>query len=343
MKNVLLCSFVLIVLLSCDRISSKNADTKTILRDTVLQDTSVVIENLTLDQSFDTTDYISKISALAHDSIVDNWPGIHVIPEKGALLPYNRVIAMYGNFYSKHMGILGKISEDALIALLQKEQETWENADTLTAVIPAIHYIAITAQSKPGKGKTYRLRMPPKQIEKAIDLSRKIKGITFLDVQVGHSTVQKEVPTLETFLLNPDVHLGIDPEWSMKKGEIPGSKIGTMDAADVNFVIEYLSELVKAHNLPPKILVVHRFNKGMVTNHEKIIPTPQVQVVINMDGFGFPAKKRDSYRRFVGGMPVQFTGFKLFYQNDKLNAPYRLMTPAEILNLYPKPIYIQYQ
>ena len=70
---------------------------------------------------------------------------------------------------------------------------------------------------------------------------------------------------------------------------------------------------------------------------------PQVQVVINMDGFGFPAKKVDSYRRFVGGMPIQFTGFKLFYKNDILTSPYRMMTPSEILRLYPMPIYIQYQ
>jgi hypothetical protein len=81
----------------------------------------------------------------------------------------------------------------------------------------------------------------------------------------------------------------------------------------------------------------------MITNYRDIKATPQVQVVINMDGFGFPAKKVDSYRGFVGGMPVQFTGIKLFYSNDTLEAPHRLMTPEEILRLYPKPIYIQYQ
>jgi hypothetical protein len=39
---------------------------------------------------------------------------------------------------------------------------------------------------------------------------------------------------------------------------------------------------------------------------------------------------------------VQFTGFKLFYRNDKKNGS-RLMTPAEVLALHPKPLYIQYQ
>ena len=95
--------------------------------------------------------------------------------------------------------------------------------------------------------------------------------------------------------------------------------------------------------MPPKILVVHRFTRNMITNYQQIKATPQVQVVINMDGFGFPAKKVDSYEGFVGGMPVQFTGIKLFYINDKLTSPFRLMTPQEVLSLYPKPIYIQYQ
>ena len=293
--------------------------------------------------SLDTTDYIRRVMHLAHDSIAKHWPIFSVYPEKGAILPFFRIVAMYGNFYSKHMGILGRLPEDELIDLLNKEMKDWGEADTLTPVVPAVHYIAITAQSNPGKGGTYRLRMPAAQIERAISLSEKINGITFLDVQLGHSTVQNEVPTLEKYLLNPNVHLGLDPEWSMKDGSIPATKIGSLDAADINFAIEYLSELVRKNELTPKILVVHRFTQAMITNYKYIKPTPQVQVVINMDGFGFPAKKVDSYRRFVGGMPIQFTGFKLFYKNDILTSPYRMMTPSEILRLYPMPIYIQYQ
>ncbi len=293
--------------------------------------------------SLDTTDYIRRVLQLAHDSVAKNWPNLSVIPDPGAILPFHRIVAFYGNFYTQHMGILGKLPEEEMISLLKKEAKQWSEADTLTPVIPAIHYIAITAQKSPGKGGAYRLRMPDAQIEKAISLSEKINGITFLDVQVGHSTVKIEVPSLEKYLLNPTVHLGLDPEWSMKDGSIPGKKIGSLDASDINFAIEYLSALVTKNELTPKVLVIHRFTQGMLTNYKDIKPTPQVQVVINMDGFGFPAKKVDSYRRFVGGMPVQFTGFKLFYKNDILTSPYRMMTPSEILKLYPKPIYIQYQ
>ena len=291
----------------------------------------------------DSLAYMERVYALATDSIDKDYVAEHVFPNRGAILPYNRIVAYYGNFYSKHMGILGELPEELMLARLREESEVWYKADTTTPVIPAIHYIAITAQGSPGKTGLYRLRMPEKQISRAVELGEQIEGLTFLDVQVGHSTVRNEVPYLEEYLKKEHVHLALDPEWSMKDGSKPGKKIGTMDADDVNYAIQYLTKMVKEHNLPPKILVVHRFTKGMLTNHKKIKPTPQVQIIINMDGFGFPAKKRDSYRRFVGGMPVQFTGFKLFYKNDKNDPPYRLMTPAEILKLHPKPVYIQYQ
>jgi len=336
--------FITFVFLSCENApSAKSSElisaAMPAIADTLKKSDILLVEN----NFFDAEEYNKKMLALAHDSITKRWPAKSPVPLKGAILPFQRVIAYYGNFYSRHMGILGSLPEDQLIHNLNAEVEKWSIADKTTPVIPAIHYIAITAQSKPGKGNTYRLRMPEKQILKAVSLAKKIKGITFLDIQVGHSTVRKEVPSLEQYLIAPDVHLGLDPEWSMKDGSIPGRKIGTMDASDINFVVDYLSSLVKKHHLPPKILVVHRFTKGMITNSGKIKRTPEVQIVINMDGFGFPAKKIDSYKRSVSGYPVQFTGFKLFYKNDIKSKPYRMMSPKEILQLYPKPIYIQYQ
>jgi hypothetical protein len=100
--------------------------------------------------------------------------------------------------------------------------------------------------------------------------------ITFLDVQVGQSTLEREIPTLEKFLLNKDVHLGIDPEWSMKDGSVPRKKIGTIDAAELNFAIEYLSNLVKENGLLPKIMVMHRFTSNIITKYQDSKATPQV-------------------------------------------------------------------
>jgi hypothetical protein len=129
----------------------------------------------------------------------------------------------------------------------------------------------------------------------------------------------------------------------MKGGHRPGSRIGTYSAADINYASSFLADLVTQHKLPPKVLVVHRFTRPMVTGYRSIELDPRVQVVMHMDGWGPPWMKRDSYRAYVASEPVQFTGFKIFYKNDRRKKGSRLMTPDEVLALYPRPVYIQYQ
>jgi hypothetical protein len=81
----------------------------------------------------------------------------------------------------------------------------------------------------------------------------------------------------------------------------------------------------------------------MVTGYQKIKTIPEVQVVMNMDGFGNKTLKKSSYIDYIFREPVEFTGFKLFYKNDTKTNPKGLYTPAEVLRFTPKPIYIQYQ
>jgi len=81
----------------------------------------------------------------------------------------------------------------------------------------------------------------------------------------------------------------------------------------------------------------------MVTGYKRITPLPEVQLVIQMDGWGFAAKKINTYNQVIYPEPVQFTGLKLFYKNDLKQEPSRLLTPKEILQLTPSPIFIQYQ
>lgn len=280
---------------------------------------------------------------LVHNKPNDKWPVRAEYPMPGAILPFKRIVAYYGNFYSKGMGILGELPEAEMLQKLKSEVKRWEAADPKIAVLPAIHYIAVTAQPAPGAGAKYRLRMPAHQIDRALEAAAKINAIVFLDIQIGHSCLQDELPALEQYLALPNVHLGIDPEYSMKGGQVPCRVIGTFDAADINYAAEYLARMVHKYNIPPKVLVVHRFTKEMVTNYRNISTRKEVQIVINMDGFGYPEKKISSYHLAIRNEPVQFAGFKLFYKNDKLTKPYRLMEPKEILNLYPAPVYIQYQ
>jgi hypothetical protein len=292
----------------------------------------------------DTALYDSLSRRLANGDTSGYWPVKKAAyPLPGAILPFKRVVAFYGNLFSKRMGILGELPPDQMLAKLKTEVKAWEKADPKTPAQPALHYIAVVAQGDGGKDGKYRYRMPFKQIDTVLYLAKKADAIVFLDVQVALSDIKTELPLLEKYLAMPNVHFGMDPEFSMKDGSKPGKRIGTYDAADVNYVSGYLADLVKKHNLPPKILVVHRFTRKMVTNTQNIKTRPEVQVVMDMDGWGEPTLKLGTYRHFIYPEPVQFTGFKLFYKNDLKKEPHRMLTPAELMKYKPIPVYIQYQ
>lgn len=292
--------------------------------------------------TIDTADYNKRMIALANKDTTGMWPAKAPYPLPGAVLPYHRIIAFYGNLYSKRMGVLGEYPKDEMIKKIQGEVAKWQAADSSVTAIPALHYIAVSAQSQPGKGNRYNMRMPFKQIDTLLNWAKPINALVFLDIQVGHSTVKEEVSQLEEYLAKPNVHLGIDPEFSMKSGHVPGKKIGTMSADDINDAIDILARIVREKKLPPKVLVVHRFTQGMVTNYKAIKKVPEVQIVMHMDGFGSQVLKRSTYLRYIYREPVQFTGFKLFYKNDNWN-DWKMYTPEQLLQFSPKPSYIQYQ
>ena len=173
-------------------------------------------------------------------------------------------------------------------SLLQRTEE-WRRADVATPTRCALELIAITAQASPGSSGLYRARMPPALIDKVLGWARQARCLLVLDFHVGWSDVATELPYLRPWLSLPDVHLALDPEWDMPPGVKPGKQIGTMTAADVNVAVDELTRLVTTLRLPPKLLVVHRFVKSMVTDPETIRTTNQVRLLVNMDGFVRPS------------------------------------------------------
>jgi hypothetical protein len=266
------------------------------------------------------------------------WPVRTADTLPGSVLPHRRIVAFYGNPLSKRMGILGQVPPDSMLARLATEVRAYGAADTTTPVMPALDFIVTVAQASPGADGKYRLRMPDTLIDRVASWADRAHALLFLDVQIGRSTVAEELPPIMKYLARPNVHLALDPEFALPPGKVPGRVIGTMDAAAVNDAITTLAGLVDAHHLPPKVLVVHRFTRPMLRRAGQIHLDPRVQVVIDMDGFGPDWMKRDSYRAYVASEPVEYTGFKLFYKNDK-----PLMTPHDVVGLYPAPVFVMFQ
>ncbi|MBC8082162.1 MAG: hypothetical protein H7Z21_03050 [Hymenobacter sp.] len=282
-----------------------------------------------------------RLEAVRRDSLRADSVGRAGGQLPGAILPGARIVAFYGNPLHKAMGILGQYPKDEMLCRLDEQVADWQRADSLP-VRPALHLIAVIAQRDSGADGRYRQALPDTTIRRIIRWGREHKALVFMDVQVGLSDLEHELPKLEPYLKDPIVHLGIDPEFSMKSGRRPGTEVGEFDAADINYARQLLARVVSENRLPPKVLVVHRFRQDMVTNYRNIRLDPRVQIVMHMDGWGTPDIKRRSYRKYIGQEPVEYAGFKIFYKNDQ-RASSRLMTSREVAALRPTPLYIQYQ
>ena len=143
---------------------------------------------------------------------------------------------------------------------------------------------------------------------------------------------------LRRFLLEPDVSVALDPEWSMDPPALPGQEIGSTDAATINRVSAYLSRIVRENRLPEKLLVVHRFTEEMIENEAALKEYPGVALTVNVDGFGDRPNKISKYRSFARGRRNRHHGFKLFYEEDT-----NLMAPKRVLALRPPPSLVVYE
>ncbi|HLI52001.1 MAG TPA: hypothetical protein VKU87_09395, partial [Thermomicrobiaceae bacterium] len=134
------------------------------------------------------------------------------------------------------------------------------------------------------------------------------------------------------------VHLALDPEFKTPDNDVPGTVIGSMDASAINEAQQALEQIVEQNHLPNKILMVHQFQPGMISNKDKLASYPGVDLVIDMDGFGNPQVKTNEYEQFVGTDNAPHGAFKLFYTQD-----HPVMTPQQVEALKPQPDIVIYQ
>lgn len=267
-----------------------------------------------------------------------NQQKLAIATPSGPLLPGHRIVAYYGNPLVPAMGVLGEGSPDQMLARLHQQAAAYTAADPKTPVLPALELIVTVAQAGAGGDGMYRARMDPTLINQVLGWAKSKGYLLILDVQPGRSTFAAEVQPLLPYLQQANVELALDPEFAMHGDAVPGQTYGSVDAVAVNAMVQTLGSLVASHHLPPKVLIVHRFRQDMVSNSSAIRPSPLVQVVMDMDGFGSTAEKLASYNSYVRDQPVQFAGVKLFYQQD-----HPVFTPRQALDLTPTPFVVIYQ
>ena len=271
------------------------------------------------------------------ESEADAPPKPPSLPRGGrSILPHFRVVAYYGAPQDDELGILG-IGPPRLAAR-RLERQAKPYARPGRPVLPAMELIAAIVTSEAGDGGDHSMRQDDSTIRRYLRVARAHRMLLLLDIQPGYAPFLQEAKALERWLKEPDVGLALDPEWSMKPPVLPAQQIGSTDAATVNGVSRYLSNLVRRNDLPQKLLVVHRFTGDMIQNEDQLEKNPGVALVVNVDGFGDQPNKISKYRQFTRDLRRPFNGFKLFYHED-LN----LMSPKQVLRLRPKPDLVVYE
>ncbi|MFV2039196.1 MAG: hypothetical protein ACC660_03035 [Acidimicrobiales bacterium] len=252
-----------------------------------------------------------------------------------SLFPENRVVAYYGVGITPALGVLGEgTPEESLERVVEAAAEFDEFG---LPTLPAFEFIATVAQGQPGGDGTYSLTRPEDEIRTYLEQIRSVGGILVLDFQPGRGKFLEQIRQYESLLLEPDVHLALDPEWSMAPGQVPGRVVGSTHGDTVNEILDYVQGLVVRHGLPEKLVLVHQFTASMVHDRETIADPPGVAVTFHMDGQGEIASKYRTYDDLSVDAPF-FNGFKVFFDEDS-----RLLSPAEIMALDPAPLYVSYQ
>ena len=252
------------------------------------------------------------------------------------ILPRYRVVGFYGAPQADELGILGIGPPSQVGPKLLRQAREYRKGGR--PIMPAFELLATIASGAPGEDGKYRFRQKAAVIDRYLKAARKAKAILLLDIQPGRADFMSEVRHFRRWLKEPDVSLALDPEWSMKPGQLPGKQIGSTDAATVNRVSAYLSEMTMRGNLPQKLLIVHQFTNDMIQNPTKLVNRPRVALTRNVDGFGDRGIKTEKYEEFTRGKRRTRIGYKLFYKEDT-----NLMQPRDVLRLRPKPDLVMYE
>ena len=276
----------------------------------------------------------------ARDSMVEADSGTELPRGGRRLFPAYRLIGYSGGPGSAAFGRLGVGDLDARV--LEIEQMGVRYAAGRDPM-PVLELIAVVAQPRPGPDGRYRVRVGSDVVQTYLDAARRHQAILLLNIQPGQARFIDEVRALEPWLRQPDVGLALDPEWAVRRGQIPGRVFGRTTGVEIDAVAAYLSALVVALGLPEKALVVHQLAPQVVLGLAAVRARPGVIVIKSVDGIGPPGAKEDTWRVLMSGLPATVRpGFKLFFDEDTAGHG-RLMTPAEVLALKPTPEYVLYE
>lgn len=268
--------------------------------------------------------------------VIPRRKSIPELPHGGTKVFDGRIlVAHYGTAGTGSLGVLGETRPAVAVRRVRKAARPFRRHGR--AAVPVMELIVTVADRLPGKDRDFSHDIAREQVRRYVRAARRHKVMLVLDLQTGRSDFLKVAKRWEWALKKPWVGLALDPEWRMGRHDIPGHRIGSVTASEVNRTSRWLSRLIRRERLPQKIFMLHQFRREMISNLPRIKPRTNLAMVQHVDGFGTPGQKMSTYRHVAA--PKKFhMGFKLFYDED-----IRRMSAAAVKRIRPRVDFVSFQ
>ncbi len=262
------------------------------------------------------------------------------LPGGGQLVvPMHRLVALYGHPGVPALGALGQQGLQASITRARHAAAAYRALSSVPAV-PAFEIITTVATAAPGNDGTYSSETPVASLRPWVETATKAGMYVILDLQPGRASFLAQARIYQSLLRMPNVGLALDPEWKLQPRQLPLRQIGSVSITEVNGVVNWLAQLTARYRLPQKLLVLHQFKLGEIADEKRLdTSNDDLAIVINMDGQGTPAMKRQTWDAVTAAAPpgVPF-GWKDFYVKDQ-----PMLSPSQTMARTPSPVMISYQ
>ncbi|MPV52735.1 MBL fold metallo-hydrolase [Corynebacterium sp. zg331] len=263
------------------------------------------------------------------------------LPGGGTMVfPGRRMIALYGHPSGGALGVMGERTPEESVAYVRDLVDQYQALNPAEPVIPAFEIIATVASEFPGEDGDYSNEAAPEELLPYVDAILEAGGYAVLDLQPGRANFLDQAKRYEELLKRPNVGLALDPEWRIGPDEQPLTRVGSVEASEVNETADWLAKLTRDNNLPQKTFVLHQFQLQMLRDREQIrTDHPELAYVLHADGHGVAEEKFDTWnvmRQDLG--PGWFMAWKNFFDED---AP--MFTPEQTYAVEPRPWFVSYQ
>ena len=243
------------------------------------------------------------------------------------------LVTFYGSPWGPGLGILGDQSRESTDFKLRQHGDMFRPFET-RRIMPAYHMITTVANPTPP---LYRHQVDLPTIDDWLAAAAANNFAVIMDLQPSHADLMEEFERIRYALFSPDVHLAIDPEFTMDEGQIPNKHVGNLKAAQINLVQAELEKIALEIGVN-KVLMLHQFKDTMLPDKEAIKDYPHVELIIDSDGTFNTEIKVYNYELYATEPAWEFGAIKVFYNYDDI-----VLSAEELMDIKPKPAIVIYQ